>query len=359
MRVFLAGTSFLPAYGGPAYTIPRLAVALAEAGVQVGIWAPDQSAASSASLRSSSKIESLAGNLDDALSSFGRPDVIHDNGIWLLHNHCLARMARKRGIARLVSTRGMLEPWAVRHKAWKKRLAWHLYQHRDLRGAGAIHASSRAEAKNLEKLGLGVRICTIGHGVDVPDIDRAGKRSAADGRIALFVGRIYPVKGLPMLVQAWANVRPRGWHLRIVGPDEAGHRSEVESAVRDCGLQDVISFTGPRNGADKTREFLSADLFVLPSHSESFGMAAAEALAHGLPVIATQGTPWQVLAREGCGWWVEANAQALSGALLEATATDPARLAAMGQKGRELMIQEFGWSKVADEFAAIYRSMAR
>jgi glycosyltransferase involved in cell wall biosynthesis len=358
MRVFLAGTSFLPAYGGPAYSVPRLAVALADAGLQVGIWAPDQSAKSSALLQSSAKVECLAGNPDEALSHFGRPDVIHDNGIWLLHNHRLARMARERGITRLVSTRGMLEPWAVRHKSWKKRIAWHLYQHRDLRSAGAIHASSRAEAANLEKLRLGVRICTIGHGVDVPDIDRAGKRSAADGRIALFVGRIYPVKGLPMLVQAWANVRPRGWHLRIVGPDEAGHRAELEAEIRAHRLQAAISFTGPLDGADKTREFLSADLFVLPSHSESFGMAAAEALAHGLPVIATQGTPWQVLAQEGCGWWVEANAQALSDALLEATSADPARLAAMGQKGRELMMQEFGWPKVAADFAALYRSMA-
>ena len=122
MKVFLAGTSLLPDYGGPAFSVSRLATALAEAGAEVGLWASDQSAAMTPLLSAKSSVQRLTGTEADALRSFGKVDVLHDNGIWLPHNHRLAELAMKRGIPRVVSTRGMLEPWAMNHKRWKKDL---------------------------------------------------------------------------------------------------------------------------------------------------------------------------------------------------------------------------------------------
>src|SRR5262249_47631347 len=173
-------------------------------------------------------------------------------------------------------------------------------------------------------------------GVDVPeglarvpdsrDNDIEGRQQ----RTALFLGRIYPVKGLPMLIDAWARVRPDGWVLKIAGPDEAGHRAQVENLIFAAGLGDKISFLGSVSHESKRSIFLEADLFVLPSHSESFGMALAEALAHGVPVLTTKAAPWEMLPKRDCGWWVDATIDGLTEGLRQATSRDSLTLHAMG-----------------------------
>jgi glycosyltransferase involved in cell wall biosynthesis len=363
VKLFLAGTSLRPAYGGPAYSVSRLAVALTEVGVQVGLWAPDQSAATTQLLPAESSVQRLTGTESEALESFGKPDVLHDNGIWLHHNHRLAEIAAKRGLPRMVSTRGMLEPWAMNHKRSKKRVAWWLYQRRDLKRARCHHTTAEAEANNLQRLGLGVPVCVIPNGVDVPEVGRiaataeVSKAGGGERKKALFLGRIYPVKGLPMLIEAWARVRPHGWILQIAGPDEAGHRAEVEQTVRAAGLNEIISFLGPVEGQAKRSALFAADLFVLPTHSESFGMAIAEALAHGLPVLTTTGAPWPMLPERGCGWWVEPTVDGITEGLRQATSLDSTTLQAMGAKGRELVAAEFGWQRVAKQFVGIYEHL--
>jgi hypothetical protein len=142
-----------------------------------------------------------------------------------------------------------------------------------------------------------VPIQVIPNGVDLPQGCRRSEHSqrfdrARGRRTALFIGRIYPVKGLPMLIEAWARVQPSGWRLEIAGPDEAKHQAEVEHAVAAASLSEVVSFIGPVYGSAKRSALFNADLLVLPSHSESFGMVVAEALAHGLPVLTTTATPW-------------------------------------------------------------------
>ena len=311
MRIFLAGTSFLPSYGGPAFSVSRLALALTEAGVEVGLWSPDQSAAVTPLLPAKSRLQRLTGTEAEALERFGKFDVLHDNGMWLPHNHRLAHFAARCDIPRVVSIRGMLEPWAIKHKREKKRIAWWLYQRRDLKRARCHHTTATTEAQNVQRLGLGVPVRVIPNGVDVPEatpkvLGVGGKKVRRDGqRTAFFLGRIYPVKGLPMLVEAWARVRPDGWLLKIAGPDEGGHQTEVENAVSAAGLSEIVSFVGPIDGQRKQSAFFNADLFVLPTYSESFGMVIAEALAHGLPVLTTTGAPWSMLPQRGCGWWVD------------------------------------------------------
>lgn len=361
MKVLLTGTSLLPAYGGPAYSVSGLATALTEIGVEVGLWAPDQSAPAAPLLPDNSQVRRLAGSEAEALDGFGGADVLHDNGIWLPHNHRLAELAATRGIPRVVSTRGMLEPWAMNHRRWKKYIAWQLYQRRDLRRAVCHHATAETEAHHIRQFGLGVPICIIPNGVDVPEPQpgRAPKKSNinAESRTALYLGRIHPKKGLPMLVDAWARVRPAGWQLKIVGPDEAGHRAEVENAVAAASLRDIISFAGPVKGEAKRSAFFDAELFILPTHSENFGMVIAEALAHALPVLTTTGAPWSMLPERGCGWWVDATVDGIVKGLRQATSQDSETLAAMGARGREWVTVEFGWERVAKKFAATYDSI--
>jgi glycosyltransferase involved in cell wall biosynthesis len=293
------------------------------------------------------------------MDRFGKADVIHDNGIWLPHNHRLAELAIRRAIPRLVSTHGMLEPWALNHKRWKKGFAWWLYQRRDLKRARCHHTTAKTEAGQLERLGLGVPICVIPNGVDVPaEFPPVGKHENRCGRrTALFLGRIHPKKGLPMLIEAWTRVRPEGWRLQIAGPDEAGHRVEVENAVFAAGLSEIVSFVGPVAGEKKKSAFFSADLFVLPTHSENFGIVVAEALAHGLPVVTTTGAPWSRLPELGCGWWVDVSVDEIAAGLRQATSCDTETLRAMGARGREWVRAEFGWERIAKEFMATYEGL--
>lgn len=377
MKVFLAVTSFYPDYGGPAYSVSRLASELAASGVEVGLWAPDGSVLHSPLVTERAGIVQLVGTAEEALFVFGRPDLIHDNGLWLPHNHRLARLAASSMIPRVVSTRGMLEPWAMKHKRWKKLLAWWLYQRRDLAEAAALHATARSEADQLHRLGLKSSMSIIPNGVDVGDssaskvtsgvftdqadqesdeVYGATERVAPDGRVrtALFLSRIQAKKGLPMLVKAWARVRPVGWRMRVVGPEEDGHLAEVMAAVRAKGLSEQWSFEGPLDAQEKQSAFATAELFILPTHSENFGVVVAEALAAGVPVITTQGAPWQGLREHDCGWWTDVGVDSIAAALKEAFATRPSTLREMGQRGREWVERDFAWPGIAKEMLATY-----
>jgi len=350
MRVFLSVASFRPAYGGPARSVSRLAEALVAGGAEVAAWAPDGSAVGTPFLAVRDGLRCLAGPLEDALAGCGEIDIIHDNGIWLPHNHRLAVLAKRRGIPRVVSTRGMLEPWAIAHKRWKKRVAWLLYQRGDIGSAAALHATAEAEARGLRRLGLPMPVRVVPNGVDLPP----GPVGVAEHGTALFLGRLHPVKGLPLLAEAWRRVSPAGWRLRVVGPDERGHRAELEALVAAAGLSGVWSFEGELAGEAKRAALAAASLLILPTHTENFGMVVAEALAHGVPVITTQGAPWERLRDEGCGWWTGISAEGLAVALTEATRLGADELAAMGERGRRWMAREFSWETVASGVRALY-----
>jgi glycosyltransferase involved in cell wall biosynthesis len=365
VKVFLTATSLLPDYGGPAFSVSRLATGLADVGVDVGLWAADGSAVATPLLQKNTTVHCFGGAESEALMQFGRVDLLHDNGIWLPHNHRLALLAAKHRLPRVVSIRGMLEPWAFRHKRAKKRIAWWLYQRRDLMRARRHITTGETETCNLQRLGLDVPIATIPNGVDVPEKPgcesgwKFQKETSNGLRTALFLGRIYPVKGLPMLVDAWARVRPSGWSLHIAGPDEAGHRKQVEKAVSDAGLENVISFTGPVEPHRKSSVFFDADLFVLPTHSENFGMVVAEALAHGLPVLTTTGAPWPILRELDCGWWVPPTVDGIADGLRQATSLDSETLQDMGEKGRCFVRKEFSWGHVASLMLSTYEDVLR
>lgn len=288
--------------------------------------------------------------LADALSP---SSLVHDHGLWLPSNRIAAAVARRQRVPRVVSVRGMVSEWALAQGAAKKRAAWALYQKRDLARADLLHATSDAEAAAIRRLGLNVPIAVIPNGVDLPP-DGAPRPTPSDARTALFLGRIHPVKGLTDLITAWERVRPAGWRLVLAGPDEDGHQLKVEQAIRDADLADHVTFAGAVRDDVKWALYHSADLFVLPSHSENFGIVVAEALASGVPVIATTGAPWSDLHTHDCGWWTEIGPEALQAALTDATTRLPDQLHAMGQRGRQLIQDRYSWTRAAAQMTEAY-----
>ena len=282
----------------------------------------------------------------------GAAEVVHVHGLWLPLHHGAARAARQAHTPLVVSIRGMLEPWALAHRRWKKRLAWPLYQRRDLQQAAVLHATSVAEAGAIRGRGLTSPIALIPNGVEVPAVLPERVRSAT--RRALFLGRLHPIKGLPMLIEAWRRVGPVGWELVLAGPDEDGHRATLDAQVHAAGLGDAISFAGPVADADKWALYRTADVFVLPSHTENFGLVVAEALGAGVPVLTMKGTPWCELETHRCGWWTDVSVDALAAALTEATLSPRADLDAMGARGHALILDRYGWPDAARQMKAVY-----
>jgi len=288
---------------------------------------------------------------EQALS--GVPDCVHLHGIWSPKLAGQILTWRKLGIPCVVSPHGMLDPWALSHKWLKKKIAWHVYQKHLLNRAVLLHGASEREIRQFKTLRLKPPVALVPWGVSLPPT-RAQRPAHSRPRIALFVGRIYPVKGLPMLVEAWAKVRPAGWKMRIVGPDEAGHRAEVEALIRKAGLEADFEFAGPLYGEALREAYENAGLFILPSYTENFGMAVAEAMAHSLPVVTTTGTPWSILPERGCGWWVAPSVDDIAQVLSTATALDDETLRAMGTKGREVVASEFSWQQTANKMKSVY-----
>jgi glycosyltransferase involved in cell wall biosynthesis len=292
-----------------------------------------------------------------ACPSANRPALLHGHGLWTAVNHWTARAARRWDIPLILHPRGMLEPWAIQHKGGKKRLALALYQRRDLATARVLVATAEQEYANLRALGLRQPIAIIPNGVPLPPANAELARPPhplGAPRTVLFLGRIYPVKGLLNLVDAWAQVRPAGWRLQIAGPDEAGHLAEVLALARRLGVAEAVDYVGAVEGAAKSALYRQADVFVLPSFTENFGLVVAEALAHGLPVITTQGTPWADLPAFGCGWWIGIGVEPLAEALQAALALSDAERAAMGARGLAY-VRRYDWSTIAENMAAVYR----
>lgn len=361
MKIFLAGTSFAPSYGGPAITVARLAQELSVCGLHVSVWAPDGSAAQLKPAASEHGFRLLSGDLAAAWQAFGAADLIHDNGLWWRHNRAIASLARRHNVPRIVSTRGMLQPWCFRHKRWKKALAWQLYQRRDLQHAAALHVTSLAEAEAALELGITTPAVMVPNGIDIPPLDPDQEPPLRDrgqtGGTALFLGRLYPVKGLDLLLRAWAQLRPPGWQLRLAGPDEAGYLATLQDLTRQLRLSGSVTFVGAVAGEQKHQELRRADLLVLPSRSESFGLVIAEALAHQIPVLTTTATPWNQLEQIGAGWLCEPDVEALAAALKRVVATNPHQRAAMGVQGRRYVSEQLSWTTCARQFLALYSSL--
>ena len=308
------------------------------------------------------------GKFEDALQQV-RPDIVHLHGIWQVELHRCAVICQRRGIPYVIAPRGMLEPWSLKTKWLKKRIARFLYQDGDLKKAAALHATAESEAEQFRKLGFKNPVFISPNGVNLPERQIEAKVSGeGERRRALFVSRMHPKKGVLELVESWGRVRPKGWQCELVytlnGDEERAYEAQVKKRVCELGLEDKFLFTGPLNDERKWEAYARADFFVLPTYSENFGIVVAEALYAGLPVITTKGTPWSDLVTSNCGWWIDLPERtgqwaALDNALREATATPTAELHSRGQKGRRLVESKYAWPAAAKAMVEGYAGVVK
>ena len=284
-------------------------------------------------------------------------DIAHFHCLWKLHAYAVA--AKNVGLPAVYSTHGMTAPWSMKHKWWKKLPAWMLFQKRDLKDAAIIHCTTEQESGWNKRLGL--KKCFVAPLGTSELVASRQSLAARDERTLLFVGRIYPVKGLANLIKAWKMAvaggqlpAAREWKLRIVGPDEAGHRAELVKLVAELGMMARVDFAGPRFGDELSAEYENCDCLVLPSFTENFGATIADAMAHGKPVIASTFTPWKIVQECKCGWWVSNEPERLALCLREMMSLSVDERMEMGVRGRKLVEERYSWGAVAKAVEDVY-----
>lgn len=322
-----------------------------------------------------------------------RPDIVHSAAVWTYQAAVVNRLHDRGGVPYVLSTRGTLDPWALRLSWAKKALALALFQQRHFSRAACIHALHVGELASIRAYGLKNPVCVIPNGVDLPEIDRLatevagrlpvlGEAKAGGRKVLLYLGRIHPKKGLVNLLRAWSEVeRQRStampdWLLTIAGWDEAGHRAELlrlcdelelrasvcleDSGQRATGnakfaARDAsVVFLGPQYGQAKDACYRQADAFVLPSFSEGLPVAVLEAWSYGKPVLMTPECNLPQGFDANAALRIEAAPESIAQGLRDLFQATDSTLQSMGANGRRLVAEVFAWPKIARDMKAVY-----
>ena len=292
----------------------------------------------------------------EAQLAAGRYDLVYIHEIWHYASYAAARAAVRHGVPYVQAFHGALNLWRIRQKGFRKLVYALAVQKRLVNSASALHVLTPTEKARVVELGFTKPSFIIPNGVD-PDVmdalpdtsDFLGRYTQLNGkRVVLFLGRIHPVKGLDILARSFSMVASRieDAVLLVVGPDEVGTRSTIESILRESGVLDRAVFTGLLTGNDKAAALACADLFVLPSHSEGFSHAILEAMAAGLPVVISEQCHFSEVAECDAGFVVE-NSEASVADAVGALLSDDDLRARMGCNGRELVTSRYTWDAIA------------
>jgi glycosyltransferase involved in cell wall biosynthesis len=291
------------------------------------------------------KLSALAARVRDA-------DLVHVHGLWAVSPSAAAIYARIANRPFVITPHGMLDRWSLRRSAGRKKVYAALIERANLNSAGAIHFFNEEERDEANDFGVRAPSFLLPNGVEFEAFaDLPGREAfrevypqARDKKVVVFLGRIHPKKGLLLLVRALAQLAPEIL-LVIAGPDEIGHRAQVEALIASERVRDRVIFTGPVDESDKRRLLGGADLFVLPSHQEGDSVAVKEALAAGLPVVLTRNCHFPEVAREPAGLVIDPSVEELRRAIEKLCADDAFR-ERLAANARPLIEREYRWDRL-------------
>ena len=289
-----------------------------------------------------------------------RPDVVHVNSCWEVLCSFTVFWAKSLGYSTVISPHGMLEPWVIKKNYLKKKLpALLLYQKRSLCLADAIIATAKSEKDNLLQLDYNKNVYVVSTGIVVEDIQL--KDSWVLNKTILFLALLRPNKGADLLIKAVKalSVELAGFSVVIAGRGEQDYEEYLRRLVADMGLENIVTFPGSVYDENKWRLYREADVFVLPTLNENFGIVVAEALACGTPVITTKGAPWRDLEEWGCGWWIERSVEALVAAMRAFLALTQGERERMGCNGRRLVEAKYSSRQMAANMYKLYGRFAK
>lgn len=281
-------------------------------------------------------------------------DIVHSHSLWMMQNIYPSWESKKNRIPVVISPRGTLSPEAFKSGSIVKSLFWPLIQKPVLRDSTIFHATSNQEKNDIRELGFKQPIAVVPNGIDLPEIKKIKKDNKPLKKL-LFLGRIHPIKGIHNLLMAWQEIQNihQNWTLEIVGPDNYNYLSELNRTTKKLQLKRVV-FSKEIHGEEKNMKYQSADLFILPSHSENFGVSVAEALSNGIPCVVSKGAPWKILDEKKAGWWIDNSVEMLTKNLISILSMSTSELESMGLNGRDLVSEDFNWNKVSAMMTEVY-----
>ena len=291
-----------------------------------------------------------------------QPDLIHLRGLWRQSSFVCRYWKIKHPNSRLVvQPAGMLEPWARNRNSLSKKVYYRLFESLLFDCCDAIHATSASEAENLISVGLSPeKVFLIEEGINMPcptKLLNSKSNQDADKKQLLFLSRLHPKKGIELLLTSLSLLRPQNWTCVIAGMGSRAYENDLVKRVKLLGLEDIVSFKGPVYGEEKDAIFQQSHAFILPTYSENFGIAIAEAMSWGLPVITTTGTPWSALRNPALGWYVNPNVNDISFALHSLFQKSQLELTDMGTKCRNYVQSNFSWDTIGVKMAHQYTKM--
>jgi glycosyltransferase involved in cell wall biosynthesis len=313
---------------------------------------------------------SISVRCNPALAALGDgdgPEIVHFHGLWEPSFLRISADCRRVGLPYVVSPHGMLEPWARRHKGWKKWPWFLAFERRHLMGATALLTTSQIESSNIADLLPGSRPVVLPLGLTAehgPDYDNA-RRVLGWGEnetVLLFLSRIHPKKGLDVLLRSLAGLgapAKRKIRLVIVGSGDRGYIQKLtDYTAQHRNRLPKIEWMGEVWGEAKWKYLQGADLFCLPSYSENFGLAILEALQVGTRVLTTNQTPWNDLALWGAGF-VREPGEAAVRCMLEDFFASPTWLPEMRSQLAARIRGDYSWDKIGPQYLRFYHEVSR
>ncbi|MFP5270575.1 glycosyltransferase [Coleofasciculus sp.] len=295
-------------------------------------------------------------------------DIIETRYLFSYPSSCARIIARRQGIPYIVHPTGQLAPWALAQSRLKKQIYSFLIERPNLNSAAAIQCSSKGEVKDVHKFGIQVPTFTVPVGVnsfvDCPEAEARHKLHHTYGipnqkPIVLFLSRLHYKKRPDLLIQALSQlaVKSYDFHLILAGSGETDYVNHLKKLVASLGLAKHTSFAGFVTGEDKNLLLQGSDIFVLPSFSENFGVAVAEAMAAGLPVIVTPGVQISPeIAAAKAGLVVEGEIETLADAI--ATLLNSPHLChELGENGKRLVSHRYSWKVIAQNLISVYTAI--
>jgi glycosyltransferase involved in cell wall biosynthesis/SAM-dependent methyltransferase len=306
---------------------------------------------------------SMLADLRRRVSTF---DLVHIHYLYRFHGLAAAIASRSHGVPYIIQAHGSLDPWHRRQKRWAKDLYHMVIEDAIIRGAGAMLCTSAREEGFIRRLGYTIPTWVIPIGIDAEDLRAPGAADlcdrhgiARDAQVVTFLGRMSEKKGVPLLLEAFRRtaVAFSRAHLVLAGPDDENIGRGLMPMIAEAGLADRVSFAGVVDRPAKRALLQRSEVFVLASADESFGIAVAEAMAVGCPVVVSPEVAIEDVVRASNSGLVAArDASAIAGAIATILG-DPARAAAMGEAGRRAVDERFSWRMVAAQTEAMYEAV--
>lgn len=384
MKILIVIPALGSVYGGPTKSVFDLAQTLGSQGIEVDIVATTANGSASLDVPTQTWITEKYcriqyfpywGLLDYKISwllthwlfqHVTDYDLVHTNAVFsypVLPAHWACQLHR---VPYIMTPHGMLEPWALAYKSWKKNFYFNLLEKPAFRRASAIQILASSEAKQVERLNLKAPVAIVPNGIHKQDFEALSNPEifyqqfphTRNKTLIIFLGRIDPKKGLDLLATAFAKVHSQfsQTHLILAGPDNIGFSRVAENYFAQAGCLDAVTFTGMLTGSLKNAALAAASIYVAASYSEGFSISVLEGMAAKLPCVITKGCNFPEAATRQAALVVDINADKIADGLIWCLA-NPQQAKLMGDRARQLIFEKYTWEQIASQMEEVYTSI--